>query len=290
MLKIFTNFKTSHDFEFLFSKYEDKPITIFNDYIPQNYNDLQHNPYNFLIIHEPNEFFGMHNWVIQNYPLLSGIFTWSENILNNCDNAVLFDHGARSEGDEWLNTFENTTDKKFEVTFLSGAKTLVEGHKFRQEIYKLKDQIKIPNRWYYVLDDFNWDDYNKGGIGRSIRPESATFNNVPKRVCYNENMFHVAVENIKSNNWYTEKIGDAFASKTVPIYWGCPNIGDHFDKRGIITFETKEELTEILNNLTPELYYEMQPYINNNYELVKKSFFPYTLDNLIQQIIDLNNI
>jgi hypothetical protein len=103
-------------------------------------------------------------------------------------------------------------------------------------------------------------------------------------------MFHVAVENIKSNNWYTEKIGDAFASKTVPIYWGCPNIGDHFDKRGIITFETKEELVDIVNNLTPELYYEMKPYIDNNYELVKKSFFPYTLDNLIEQIIDLNNI
>jgi hypothetical protein len=290
MLKIFTNFKTSNDFEFLFSKYSDKPITIFNDYIPKNHSDLQHNPYNFLIIHEPNEFFGMHNWVLQNHNLFGGIFTWSENILNNCDNAILFDHGARSEGDEWLNTFETITDKKFKVTFLSGAKILVEGHRFRQEIYKLKDQIQIPNRWYYVLDDFNWDDYNKGGIGRSTRPESATFNNVPKRVCYNENMFHVAVENIKSNNWYTEKIGDAFASKTLPIYWGCPNIGEYFDKRGIITFETKEELLDIINNLTPDDYYSRLEYINTNYELVKNSFFPYTLDNLIQQIIDLNNI
>jgi hypothetical protein len=103
-------------------------------------------------------------------------------------------------------------------------------------------------------------------------------------------MFHVAVENIKSNNWYTEKIGDAFASKTLPIYWGCPNIGEHFDKRGIISFETKEELLNIINNLTPDDYYSRLPYINKNYELVKNSFFPYTLDNLIQQIIDLNNI
>lgn len=290
MLQLFTNFKTQNDFAFLYDKYRDKPITIFNDYIPKSYNELKYNPYNFLIIHEPNEFFGLHNWVLQNYNLFDGIFTWSELILNNCSNAILFDHGIRSEGDEWLNTFENIIDKEYEITFLSGAKTLVEGHKFRQEIYKLKDQIQIPNRWYYVLDDFNWDDYDKGGIGRSIRAESATFNNVPKRICYNKNMFHVAVENVRVNNWYTEKIGDAFASKTLPIYWGCPNIGNYFDKRGIITFKTKEELVSIINNLTPDDYYSRLPFINYNYELVKNSFFPHTLSNLIQQIIDLNNI
>jgi len=103
-------------------------------------------------------------------------------------------------------------------------------------------------------------------------------------------MFHIAVENVRHNNWYTEKIGDAFASKTIPIYWGCPNIGDYFDERGIICFETKEELIDIINNLTPEVYYNMKFYIDINYELVKNSFFPYTLNNLIQQIIELNNL
>jgi hypothetical protein len=290
MLKVFTNFKTQKDFEFLYPKFKNKPITIFNDYLPINLNDLKHNPYNFLIIHEPNEFFGIHDWIIQNPNSFNAILTWNESILNSCDNAVLFDHGARCQEDEWLNTFSDNVNKKFEVSFLAGAKTLVEGHMFRQEIYKLKDQINIPNKWYYVLDDFNWEDFDQGGIGRSTSPESATFNNIPKRACYDESMFYVAVENVKHNNWYTEKIGDAFASKTIPIYWGCPNIGEHFDERGIIKFETKEELIDIVNNLTPELYYEMKPYIDINYELVKQSFFPYTLTNMIQQIIDLNNI
>jgi hypothetical protein len=290
MLRLFTNFKTQNDFAFLYDKYKDKPITIFNDYIPKSYNELEYNSYNFLIIHEPNEFFGLHNWTLQNYNLFDGIFTWSELILNNCPNAILFDHGARSEDDNWLNSFQNTNTKQFNVTFLSGAKTLTEGHKFRQEIYNLKDQIKIPHKWYYVLDDFNWDNFNKGGIGRSVSSISATFNNIPKRICYNESMFHIAVENVRHNNWYTEKIGDAFASKTIPIYWGCPNIGDHFDERGIIYFETKEELIDIINNLTPEVYYNMKSYIDINYELVKNSFFPYTLNNLIQQIIELNDL
>jgi hypothetical protein len=45
-------------------------------------------------------------------------------------------------------------------------------------------------------------------------------------------MFHIAVENSFSENWYTEKIGQAFISKTLPIYWGCPNLEDiGYDER-----------------------------------------------------------
>lgn len=290
MLKILTHFKTSDDFNFLYEKFKDKPITIFNDYATATANDFRFNPYNILIIHEPNELFGIHDWAIKNHSVFSAILTWSENILNSCPNAIWFDHGVRSEDDKWVDSFKDVSNKKFEVSFLSGAKVLTEGHRFRQDIYKLGEQIDIPKKWFYVLDDFNWDDYNKGGIGRSISDKSATFNNIPKRVCYNESMFHVAVENTKHNNWYTEKIGDALASKTVPIYWGCPNIGEHFDERGIITFNTKEELVDIINSLTPEMYKSMKPYIETNYQLAKESYFPYTLEKILTQIVELNNI
>jgi hypothetical protein len=290
MLKVLTHFKTLDDFEFLNHKFKNKPITILNDYATVTSNDLRFNPYNILIVHEPNELFGIHNWVKINHQAFSAILTWSEDILNSCPNAVWFDHGARSEDDEWVDSFKDVFDKKFEVSFLSGAKELIEGHRFRQEIYKLEEQITIPKKWFYVLEDFDWDDYKKGGIGRSVSEKSATFNNIPKRICYNESMFHIAVENTKQNNWYTEKIGDAFASKTIPIYWGCPNIGDYFDERGIITFNTKEELINIVNNLTPEVYESMKPYIEINYQLVKESYFPYTLDKILTQIIELNNI
>jgi hypothetical protein len=290
MLKIFTDFKTKEDFDFLYNKFKDKPVTIFNDRFPLSLEELSLNPYNILIIHEPNEFFGFHNIAIQHSHMFSAIMTWSELILKNCSNAVWFDHGARNEDNNWVDKFKNITTKEFEISFLSGAKKLSEGHKFRQEVYKLEDQIKIPKKWFYVLDDFNWDDFNKGGIGRSVNPTTATFNNIPKRICYDTSMFNIAIENVKHNNWYTEKLGDALSSKTVPIYWGCPNIGEHFDKRGIITFETKEELVDIVNSLTPELYESMLPYIETNYQLVYESYFPYTLDKILTQIIELNNI
>jgi len=141
MLKIFSDFKTKEDFNFLYDKFKDKPITIFNDYIPQSYSDLQHNPYNFLIIHEPNEFFGMHNWVLNNHQYFTGILTWNQNILNQCENAILFHHSCNHLELDYINSFISKS-KIFEISFLSGTKDLVEGHKLRHEIYSLEPKNK----------------------------------------------------------------------------------------------------------------------------------------------------
>ena len=57
---------------------------------------------------------------------------------------------------------------------------------------------------------------------------------------------------------------------TIPIYWGCPSIGDFFDINGILTFDTIEDLDNLLNTITPELYYSKMDSIINNFELSKK--------------------
>jgi hypothetical protein len=36
------------------------------------------------------------------------------------------------------------------------------------------------------------------------------------------------LENSQQENYWTEKLADAFLSWCVPIYWGCPNIYDYF--------------------------------------------------------------
>ena len=175
--------------------------------------------------------------------------------------------------------------KKFEVSFLCGAKRLVEGHKFRQEIYKIEDKITIPKKWFYTLKDFDVENFNKGGIGR---PDDIW---VQKQICYQESMFHIGVENVKYNNWCTEKICDAFATKTVPIYWGCPNLAKFgYDENGIIRFNTKEELLDILNNLTPEKYYEMLPSIEHNYTLVKADTFENNISYFFDELFESNNL
>ena len=45
--------------------FSDKPISIFNDYTP-TFEELNKNPYNVLIILEPNQLHGLHDWTINN--------------------------------------------------------------------------------------------------------------------------------------------------------------------------------------------------------------------------------
>eukprot|EP00620_Florenciella_sp_RCC1587_P021099 CAMPEP_0182561832 /NCGR_PEP_ID=MMETSP1324-20130603/4262_1 /TAXON_ID=236786 /ORGANISM="Florenciella sp., Strain RCC1587" /LENGTH=60 /DNA_ID=CAMNT_0024774579 /DNA_START=220 /DNA_END=399 /DNA_ORIENTATION=+ len=52
-------------------------------------------------------------------------------------------------------------------------------------------------------------------------------------------MFHIAIENVKSNGYFTEKLLDCFLTRTVPLYWGCPNIGEYFEVEGMIIIDDK---------------------------------------------------
>jgi hypothetical protein len=78
--------------------------------------------------------------------------------------------------------------------------------------------------------------------------------------------FHIVIENVTSDNWFTEKIVDCFQTKTIPIYIGCENIGDFFDIKGIFHIKSLEEMVEVCNNITPETYQNMLDYVNINYE------------------------
>lgn len=287
-MKIFSNFISENDPIYDGLKALNKPITFFYDYIPQSKEQLQINPYNFIMLHEPNEFFGMHDWVNFNSSLFTGILTWNENILNQCENSILFPYSCNHLDIEYIESFKKSV-KKFEVSFLSGAKKLVQGHQLRQEVYKIEKEITIPKKWFYVLDDFNWDDFNKGGVGR---PQEAKAQTQGRKICFNESMFHICVENVKYNNWFTEKISDAFNTKTIPIYWGCPNISDFgYDERGIIRFETPKELLYIINNLTEEKYNEMKPFVDYNYETAKKELkFKEKLELFFHNLIEQNNL
>jgi hypothetical protein len=77
--------------------------------------------------------------------------------------------------------------------------------------------------------------------------------------------FHLAVENSTLPNYMTEKLHDCFMTKTVPIYYGCPNVSDYYNMDGILKFDTAEELIKILKSLTPQKYDEMKDAIEDNH-------------------------
>jgi hypothetical protein len=43
--------------------------------------------------------------------------------------------------------------------------------------------------------------------------------------------YHVVVENGSVNDWWTEKLSDAYLGHSFPFYWGCPNLDQYFDSR-----------------------------------------------------------
>ena len=64
--------------------------------------------------------------------------------------------------------------------------------------------------------------------------------------------FSIAIENSRAPNYFTEKLLDCFATGTIPIYWGCPNISRWFNPQGIIPFDTAADIPLILECLPYE--------------------------------------
>ena len=294
-MKIISNFRNPETDPYLLyikEKYNEKHITFWYDKMPESIEQLKLNPYNFLFLHEPNEFFGYHTNALKLNHYYTAILTWNDILLNQCDNAINFTYNGQTLDDEFIN---NIGKKEFNISFLCGTKELVEGHKLRQEVYKLNKEIQIPKKWYYTLDDYDQSTNTRPGYA----DYSKDLSHIPigidpigygKRVLFNNSMFNVVIENVNQLNWYN-KIGDNFLSKTLPIYWGCLNINNFgYDERGIIRFNTPEELLHIINNLTPEKYYEMLPFINYNYELAKIDTFENNISQFFDQFIKLNNI
>jgi hypothetical protein len=71
-------------------------------------------------------------------------------------------------------------------------------------------------------------------------------------------MFSIVIENSISGRYMTEKIIDAVATGTVPVYWGSSWAKELFGE-GILTFDTLEQLEALLPSLTPQLYAAMLP-------------------------------
>lgn len=78
-------------------------------------------------------------------------------------------------------------------------------------------------------------------------------------------MFSIVVENSKFDDYFTEKLIDCFAVGTIPIYWGTKNIERYFDAGGIFTFNDLDELDKIIIRLSPELYNNHTPQVQNNF-------------------------
>lgn len=159
----------------------------------------------------------------------------------------------------WVMPYTHTDNKEFKISFVCGDKQMVHGHRLRQKIWELQKNISIPKDFIMsghskILSNID----NNKILGKNIQD---------KQILFDNNMFHLCIENVKMNNLVTEKIMDCFITKTIPIYWGCPNIQKWFNIKGIIFLNTNNpyEIIELINKLTSADYYSHVEYIDENY-------------------------
>jgi len=74
-------------------------------------------------------------------------------------------------------------------------------------------------------------------------------------------MFSVTIENDSYPTYWSEKILDCFASGTIPIYYGSPDIGDYFNMDGIILLNDNFDITKI----TEKDYYDRLDAVKDNF-------------------------
>ena len=206
-------------------------------------------------------------WIsdVMRYPdFYSYVFTYHDFILDNNDKSVLF-LGVTVFVDP--NVVHN---KKFGVSTVIGDKQshIMPGYKKRHELFFKKDLITIPKEIYVTGPHKFAEQFVHTPYG-DIDFSKETHLGERKDIVF-DCMFHIAIENSYNRNFFTEKIVDCFLTKTVPIYIGAENIGDFFNKDGIISLKTIDEAIVACNSLTEADYYRMMPAIEDNHQRSQK--------------------
>ena len=124
------------------------------------------------------------------------------------------------------------------ISMIASNKMMCEGHRKRLEwVERIGDQVDLYGRGFNEIAD------KEEGL------------------C--DYMFSVAIENGEYETYFTEKLLDCFATGTIPVYLGAPDIGKHFNMDGIIILSDEFDVSE-------EIYYSKIDAIKDNLERAKQ--------------------
>ena len=250
------NIKIFCSWDLKFDLYHEKQIELYVDRVPNDV--VPKNTVRFIFLLEPPEIMR----ALQDQALAAVeqgranyLLTHNQDLIDRSDKAYLQEFAT-----SWIRNFEEPEQKNFEVSTLIGGKLMAQGHHLRQTVLNRKNEFTVPNKFWISNNFPPRNNPNAAGQPILMGGKEEMF----------VSQFHIVIENASRRNWFTEKIMDAIQTKTVPIYWGCPNIGDWFDTRGMILVENIEDIISECNKLTPETYEAMKPYVEKNFEISKK--------------------
>ncbi len=222
-------------------------IELYVDQIPVN--QVPPGTVRFLFLLEPPEIMNLTQHAINawNSGAYNFLFTHNQELLDMIPNSHVMPLAST-----WIRDYQ-FPDKTFSVSTLVGGKRMAPGHHLRQKLWFKEDKITAPKNFFLSGNFGGIENYNNNQIlGADKKPLF-------------DSQFHICIENVKRRNWFTEKLIDCMVTKTVPIYWGCPNVEDWFDTRGFIVVDSVDEIIDACNKLDENTYKSMLPYVEENY-------------------------
>ena len=104
---------------------------------------------------------------------------------------------------------------------------------------------KYKFRTRYVTEAIK---YNKTIVGYGPGCGTAYGSNKWRTEILLRSSMSICIENSAQENYFTEKIIDCLLAWTMPLYWGCPNIGDFFPNGSyrLINIENPSSIKDII--------------------------------------------
>ncbi|WP_434616963.1 glycosyltransferase family 10 domain-containing protein [Tabrizicola sp. M-4] len=131
------------------------------------------------------------------------------------------------------------------TSIIASAKRTYEGHRLRHAVIDAARAQGLPLEV----------------MGRGYRPiEDKTEGLAPFR-------YTVVIENSREASYITEKLIDALRCRSTPIYWGAPDVGEIFDRAGIIECSSRDDILAALRQTSAEDYDSRRAAIEANAHL-----------------------
>jgi len=183
--------------------------------------------------------------------LFDAVFTHDEYLLTTLSNAKYCIVGGVQYSLHKNNINSQIKEKKKNISIVSSYKKSCELHRFRLNVAK------------YFLNSDLVDCYGDFHIrGKKVAHEEYL----------SKYRYSIVVENQISKYYFTEKICNCFEALTIPIYIGAENIGDFFNKDGIIQIHdlSIEELKLLVQGLDEFDYMKRIDAVKENYKKVQQ--------------------
>jgi hypothetical protein len=183
----------------------------------------------------------IYEYAFRNKHKFHKILTFSKELVSTGEPFIYYPHGTT-----WIKPENRKIHPKSEIiSMIASAKNFTLGHKLRHTCAQFfKNQIHLMGNGYQTIPD--------------------------KIIGLSPYKYHLTIENCQYDDYFTEKLLDCFCTGTIPIYWGCKNIENYFDGKGIIRVNSIEEIKDALTVLSEEDYERRKEAIKNNLYIAEK--------------------